>query len=237
MPQRYLRIFCPEAEDHLASLRSGLLVLEKNPSRGTLLPELLRSAHTLKGSALMVGLHDIAAITDRIEAQLKRMTCGEEAIDAPAIDFLIKGVDAITLINKALAREEQLELNVARFLDEYHPSKLWRVRHEQREAGAGQLSETARAAFRTFDTLQHLIGEMSVKKRRLEGRLTRVMELAQSVTPASEAVLGGFRRELEDDLLYLDYLIQELHEKAGEACAPEAVRDLRLAGVLAGAGA
>jgi two-component system chemotaxis sensor kinase CheA len=236
MPQRYLRIFCPEAEHHLASLRSGLLVLEKNPTRGLLLHELLRSAHTLKGSALMVGLYDIASISERIEEQLKPMACGEEVIDAAAIDFLFKGVDAITLITKAFSRGEQPELDAARFLEEYHPGQPWRARREPREASGGQLSETAREAFRTFDTLQQLIGEMSVKKRRLKGRLTRVKELAESVTPSSEAVLGGFQRELEDDLLYLDYLIQELHEKAGDACTLESARDLRPAGGMFGAG-
>ncbi|HJV67057.1 MAG TPA: Hpt domain-containing protein [Geomonas sp.] len=234
MPQRYLRIFCAEAEAHLTSLRSGLLVLEKNPASTNLLHELLRNAHTLKGAALMVGVSDIATITDKVEEQLKRMASGAEPIDDAAIDLLFKGIDAITLISTALSRGAEPQLDVKRFLAEYRVNRSGRAsRRETREGSCGQLSETARAAFRTFESLQQLIAEMGVKKQRLEGRLSRIKELARWVAPNSEAVLGRFRLELEDDLLYLDYLIQELHDKAC-VCPLDNVRDFDFAGAPTG---
>ncbi len=82
MGNRYLEIFCREAEEHLASLQSGLLVLEKNPARTELLHELLRNAHTLKGSARMVGLADISAITHTMEELLKGMEQGLRRVDS-----------------------------------------------------------------------------------------------------------------------------------------------------------
>ena len=215
MGSRYIEIFCREAEEHLASLQSGLLVLERNPTRTSLLHELLRNAHTLKGSARMVGLSDISAITHTMEEQLKGMEKGERSVDAESIDLLLKGADAVALITAALARGEAPNLDVERFVAEYDRGELSRpMPAEDREAPAEPLSETVRANVRTLDALVNLIGEMIINKKRLEAKLARLKEIAAACDPAAAAPLLEFRRELEEDVLYLDYLIQELHEKA-----------------------
>ena len=215
MGSRYIEIFCREAEEHLASLQSGLLVLERNPTRTSLLHELLRNAHTLKGSARMVGLSDISAITHTMEEQLKGMEKGERSVDAESIDLLLKGADAVALITAALARGEAPNLDVERFVAEYDRGELSRpMPAEDREAPAEPLSETVRANVRTLDALVNLIGEMIINKKRLEAKLARLKEIAAACDPAAAAPLLEFRREFEEDVLYLDYLIQELHEKA-----------------------
>ena len=215
MGSRYIEIFCREAEEHLASLQSGLLVLERNPTRTSLLHELLRNAHTLKGSARMVGLSDISAITHTMEEQLKGMEKGERSVDAESIDLLLKGADAVALITAALARGEAPNLDVERFVAEYDRGELSRpMPAEDREAPAEPLSETVRANVRTLDALVNLIGEMIINKKRLEAKLSRLKEIAACSDPATAALLGDFRRDLEEDVLYLDFLIQELHQKA-----------------------
>jgi len=62
MASKYLDIFLKEAEEHLTALQKGLLILEKEPDDAALIHALLRNAHTLKGSARMVGLEGISAI-------------------------------------------------------------------------------------------------------------------------------------------------------------------------------
>ncbi|ACH39394.1 sensor histidine kinase CheA and response receiver CheY associated with MCPs of class 40H [Citrifermentans bemidjiense Bem] len=215
MGSRYLEIFCREAEEHLASLQSGLLVLERNPERSSLLHELLRNAHTLKGSARMVGLSDISAITHTMEEQLKGMERGERQVDADAIDLLLKGADAVALITSALLRGEVPDLDVERFVAEYDRGELTRpAPSETREAAAEQQSETVRANVKTLDHLVNLIGEMIINKKRLEAKLLTLKEIAASLPADQAQSLTLFRRDLEEDVLYQDYLIQELHEKA-----------------------
>ena len=215
MGSRYLEIFCREAEEHLASLQSGLLVLERNPERSSLLHELLRNAHTLKGSARMVGLSDISAITHTMEEQLKGMERGERQVDADAIDLLLKGADAVALITSALLRGEVPDLDVERFVAEYDRGELTRpAPAETREASAEQQSETVRANVKTLDHLVNLIGEMIINKKRLEAKLLTLKEIAASLPADQAQSLSLFRRDLEEDVLYQDYLIQELHEKA-----------------------
>ena len=212
---RYIQIFCREAEEHLASLQSGLLVLEKNPTRTTLLHELLRNAHTLKGSARMVGLSDISAITHTMEEQLKGMELGSRPVDAAAIDLLLKGADAVALITAALSKGEEPALDVEGFVADYERGDVGRsIPADTRESGSDQLSDTVRANVKTLDALVNLIGEMIINKKRLEAKLSRLREIARFSEPGTAAPLNDFRRELEEDVLYLDYLIQELHEKA-----------------------
>jgi len=215
MGSRYIEIFCREAEEHLASLQSGLLVLERNPGDTSLLHELLRNAHTLKGSARMVGLAEISAITHTMEEQLKGMEQGIRTVDADAIDLLLKGADAVALITAALARGEAPNLDVERFVAEYDRGELAHpVPAENRESAAEGQSDTVRANVKTLDHLVNLIGEMIINKKRLEAKLATLKGIADASPPSQAQPLTLFRRELEDDVLYLDFLIQELHEKA-----------------------
>ncbi|HJV35290.1 hybrid sensor histidine kinase/response regulator [Geomonas sp.] len=215
MSKRYVEIFCREAEDHLASMQSGMLVLEKNPTRMSLLHELLRNAHTLKGSARMVGLSDISAITHHMEEQLKGMEQGVREVDAPAIDLLLKGADAVSLITAALIKGEPPPLDVESFVAAYERGEVGQqVAAESKESAAEQGTGTVRANVKTLDALVNLIGELIINKKRLESRASGLKRIAASADPDTALSLASFRRELEEDVLYLDYLIQELHGKA-----------------------
>jgi two-component system, chemotaxis family, sensor kinase CheA len=215
MSSRYIEIFCREAEEHLASLQTGLLVLEKNPTRTTLLHELLRNAHTLKGSARMVGLSDISAITHLMEEQLKGMEQGSRSVDVAAIDLLLKGADAVALITAALAKGAPPPLDVDRFVAEYQRGEVSRpAPSESSPTESGQSGDTVRANVRTLDALVTLIGEMIINKKRLETKLSRLGVIARGADPETAAELKSFGNDLEEDVIYLDYLIGELHEKA-----------------------
>jgi len=103
MSTKYLDIFLKEAQEHLESLQANLLVLEKEPGNKPLIHELLRNAHTLKGSARMLGFEDISVIGHRMEDFLREMEDGERAVDSATIDLLLQGTDAITRMTGALA--------------------------------------------------------------------------------------------------------------------------------------
>lgn len=118
MPKRYFSIFSRQAEDHLASLRSRLLSLERVPTPSAL-HELVTLAHSLKGSALMVGVADIAAIANQLEEHLKGMAAGRSPVNAAAIEFVGRGLDVIGMLTTALSRDEQPALDVSQFIEEY----------------------------------------------------------------------------------------------------------------------
>lgn len=54
-----------EAGEHIQNLNKGLLSLEKDPSDSSLIDELFRAAHTLKGSAAMMGYQGISDVAHK----------------------------------------------------------------------------------------------------------------------------------------------------------------------------
>ena len=85
--EELLATFADEAVEQIAALESGLLALEKAPHDAEIRRELLRNAHTLKGNASCVGLHEITAFAHAYEEML-------EAPASPAlITLLLSGID------------------------------------------------------------------------------------------------------------------------------------------------
>ena len=59
--------FVEEARDRLKALGAALLRLEQTPGATDAIAEALREAHSIKGSALMLGFTDISQISHKLE--------------------------------------------------------------------------------------------------------------------------------------------------------------------------
>ncbi|MEC5399149.1 chemotaxis protein CheA [Uliginosibacterium sp. H1] len=89
--------FLSESGEQLALLESLLLQLERSPGDAALADALLRSAHTLKGSAGMMGLAEIEQLAHALESVLERLRSGAlAAVGAPVSDLLV----AVDLLRK-----------------------------------------------------------------------------------------------------------------------------------------
>ena len=212
MASKYIDIFLREAEEHVSSLQKGLLTLEKEPDSAALIHELLRNAHTLKGSARMVGLEGISAIAHRMEDSLQALEEGSTTVDGDVIDLLLQGTDAISRMTAALGRGEESPVDVERFIAAFDQgeSTLEAVAGTAQQE-AEVLGDTVRARVKTLDTLVNLIGELIINKKRFEDKSGRLKQIAHE---ARYAGLREFHAGLEEDVLYLDYLVQELHIQA-----------------------
>jgi len=62
-----LEVFLPEAEEHLRVMTLSLPALAAQPQNKPLLQEIRRSAHSLKGSAAVVGFQEITKLAHRAE--------------------------------------------------------------------------------------------------------------------------------------------------------------------------
>lgn len=216
MPTKYLDIFLKEAEEHLGSLQKRLLVLEKEPENKVLIHDLLRNAHTLKGSARMLGFEDISQIAHRMEDFLKEMEDGERAVDSKGVDLLLQGTDAISRMTAAMAKGEESPINLESFLQAFeHGESTADAIKENQSQEAGTQIDTVRASVKTLDTLVNLLGELIINKKRFEDKTLDLKELCRS---AGESVpldrVKEFHRNLEEDVLYLGFIIQELHAEA-----------------------
>jgi len=113
---KYKDLFISEAEDHLQKLNEGLLILEKiigedieEDHRQKILDELMRHAHSIKGSSKMMGYNHMAYFTHILEdvfdwARTKQLDITSEIIDAIfyGLDELDHSLSGIKKDNKEL---------------------------------------------------------------------------------------------------------------------------------------
>lgn len=81
--------------DHLNSIESSLLHLEKNPQDKAQLTSLLRATHSLKGDSRMLGVQDAETLVHQMEELLSAVDKGEQSFNASICDRLYKGLDAV----------------------------------------------------------------------------------------------------------------------------------------------
>ena len=87
--------FRAEVDDRLASMRDGLMALEGNRSPRLAVEALMRDAHTVKGSARMLGLLDVVELAHRAEDLLDRMHDGRIAVRTDLVDLLLVTAEAL----------------------------------------------------------------------------------------------------------------------------------------------
>lgn len=112
-PKKYISIFREEADEHLTSLGLGLLELEQRSSDKELIHELLRNAHTLKGSAKMLGFNHIGEVAHKMEDIFKAVECGSLSINASLIDVLLLGTDTIRDIVEKISTQDNPVIDVS----------------------------------------------------------------------------------------------------------------------------
>ena len=81
-----------EAGDCLQRMESNLLALESGDGGAEEIDAILRDAHSIKGSAAMIGWQEAAALASAIE---DRMEEARERRSAPSLDPLLRAVDAL----------------------------------------------------------------------------------------------------------------------------------------------
>ncbi len=87
--QQLRKIFAMESEDTLQQMEDALLNLEKSADDREAVNVVFRVAHTLKGSAAIVGLDNISAFTHLMENILDRVRSGDLAVNPDIIQVML----------------------------------------------------------------------------------------------------------------------------------------------------
>lgn len=105
--KRLLAIFRIEADEHLAAISSGLIVLEKTPA-GELWAEtvesIYREAHSLKGAARAVNLVEIESLCHSLEGVFAALKGRRVPASPPLFDLLQQALDALGALLAAGAK-------------------------------------------------------------------------------------------------------------------------------------
>lgn len=92
---QYLEIFIDETKEHLQGLNQSLLQLEQNPQDKSMLNEIFRVAHTLKGMSGTMGFTKMAKLTHDMENVLHALRNNEIKVSSKLVDLLFKCLDAL----------------------------------------------------------------------------------------------------------------------------------------------
>jgi len=92
---QYLNIFVEESRENLQDLNTSLLELEKDPGNISILNEIFRVAHTLKGMAGTMGYTHMQNLTHKMEDVLDALRNERIRVTADVVDVLFKCLDAL----------------------------------------------------------------------------------------------------------------------------------------------
>lgn len=90
---QYLEMFIEESKEHLQACSEHLLELEKNPENLTIVGEIFRSAHTLKGMSATMGYEDLADLTHKMENVLDAIRNEKIKVSPEILDVVFESVD------------------------------------------------------------------------------------------------------------------------------------------------
>ncbi len=105
--------FVEEARDRVKSLSGALLRLEQAPGADDVIGEVFRQAHSLKGSALMLGLTDMSQIAHQLEGLFVVAKRDPGVLDARAFDLLFGALDVLSMRVEQLARGSSEPIDIA----------------------------------------------------------------------------------------------------------------------------
>ena len=92
---QYMDMFLDESHEHLQSLNEGLLSLEENSEDVSVVNDIFRNAHTLKGMSATMGYNKIAELTHEMEDVLDLIRKEQLKLDEDIIDTLFKCLDSL----------------------------------------------------------------------------------------------------------------------------------------------
>lgn len=85
---KYRELFFEETDEHLQNLNEQVMELENDPERVSILDEIFRSAHTLKGMAATMGYTTMAELTHKMENVFALLKSGALTADEGIITVI-----------------------------------------------------------------------------------------------------------------------------------------------------
>jgi two-component system chemotaxis sensor kinase CheA len=104
-----LPIFLAESDDQLQILEEGLVELEREAENTELVQALFRAAHTLKGSAGMIGHKRMVDLTHALETVLDGVRKGNLSPSPEMVDVMLASLDNLhLLLNEVISGESSV---------------------------------------------------------------------------------------------------------------------------------
>ncbi len=216
-------LFRIESFEHLQRMSDGLMILEKDSCNSSILEDILREAHSLKGAARMVGVETVESLAHEFEDTVGSNQNKDLSLSSDAINSLYSLLDKIRLRVKEAVNIEPLK-DKKMELKEISPSVI---------ASPSEFKlDTIRVGTHKLDTLMTQSGELIVTKTHISHRLSEINDITSlwedwinktgsrnDYTEMINSLLTQLNNALYNDSNRLDYIASNL-----DAC----IREVRL---------
>ncbi|RPF55975.1 chemotaxis protein CheA [Aquisalibacillus elongatus] len=92
---QYLEVFIDESQENLQVMNDRLLALENNPNDLTIVNDIFRAAHTLKGMSATMGFEDLADLTHKLENVFDAIRNEHVPVTSDVNDVLFDSIEAL----------------------------------------------------------------------------------------------------------------------------------------------
>jgi two-component system chemotaxis sensor kinase CheA len=89
-------LFLAESLDHLGTIEAALLALDERPGDTTLLNDIFRPFHTIKGNAGALGVTSVQEVAHHVENLLDLARSGKHTMSAADVDVVLRAVDVLS---------------------------------------------------------------------------------------------------------------------------------------------
>ena len=205
---KYQELFFEESDEYLEILNDRILVLEENPEDSSIIDEIFRSAHTLKGMAATMGYDDMAKLTHSMENVFELFRSHQKKVSTDIINLIFKCLDRLSDIVEDLREGNSGEKDISDLIDELeavHSDKEEQPKDMKKNLKTEELSSSdfmvikeARAkGYEAYDILVEISEDCTLKGPRAFLIVTKLKEVGELLAsfPAVEDLQDG---EYED---------------------------------------
>ncbi|MDU2066743.1 MAG: chemotaxis protein CheA, partial [Sporomusaceae bacterium] len=117
---QYMGMFLEESREHLQTLNQNLLELENDPSDLSVLDEIFRSAHTIKGMSATMGFTQIAELTHEMENVLDLLRKSVLNASEVIVNTLFRCVDTLEQLVESVSNNTESDIEIAPLIQKLH---------------------------------------------------------------------------------------------------------------------
>jgi len=179
-----LNIFQQESSEIIASMDEKLLRLEKDSTDKDLAMHLFRDAHSLKGSARMLGFEEIQNIAHKIEDIISLIREDKLEITSKITDTISECLDFILmLINKTVAQKEEYKSPEYQLYIE----KLKNISKEEQEIDyislENEFEPDKKEILAKFEEIENIVIDILyiVSKTRIDKNYNQIYEIERKI--------------------------------------------------------
>ena len=192
---KYIEYFFSEAEELITNLNRQLVLLEKDYSDASVIDEIFRITHTIKGNAAAVGFGNISTFSHSLEDIFAQIRNGKLKFTSDIADIVFRALDELADLIECTRKDGSEPENLPEIIHQLHKIVgIKRIEEPGKDVEQGiiervkkpksiskkvvdrdiKLSENVRIPIKDLDSMLNLIGEIIIDVSKL-GNLNRTL--------------------------------------------------------------